>query len=62
MTDLTKIAESSQKHRSSLGVGELIATAAVVFLLIAVQGMYVDKHSVTLNAAAESAPFGIIGP
>jgi hypothetical protein len=61
MTDLTKIAES-QKHRSSLGVSELIATGAVVFLLVAVQGMYIDKHPVTLNAAAELAPFGIIAP
>jgi hypothetical protein len=63
MTDLTKIA-GSQKHSSSLGVGELIAAAALVFLLVAVQGMYIDKHLVTLNAAAtaELAPFGITGP
>jgi hypothetical protein len=63
MTDLTKIA-GSQKHGSSLGVGELIAASAVVFLLIAVQGMYVAKHPVTLNATAtaELAPFGIAGP
>ena len=63
MTDLTKINES-QKHGSSLGVSELIAASAVVFLLIAVQGMYVAKHPVTLNAAAtaELAPFGIAGP
>lgn len=39
MTDLTKIA-GSQKHRSSLGVGEMSATAAVLLLLIAVQGMF----------------------
>jgi hypothetical protein len=63
MTDLTKINES-QKHGSSLGVSELIAASAVVFLLIAVQGMYVAKHPVTLNATAtaELAPFGIAGP
>jgi hypothetical protein len=63
MTDLTKIA-GSQKRGSSLGVGELIAALAVVFLLIAVQGMYVAKHPVTLNATAtaELAPFGIAGP
>jgi hypothetical protein len=63
MTDLIKIAES-QKHGSSFGVSELIAASAVVFLLIAVQGMYVAKHPVTLNAAAtaELAPFGIAGP
>jgi hypothetical protein len=61
MTDLTKIAVS-QKHGSSLGVGELIATAAVVFLLIAVQGMFIAKHTVTLNAAAKPAPLGITAP
>jgi hypothetical protein len=61
MTDLTKIT-SSQKHRSSLGVGELIATVALAFLLVAVQGMYIAKHPVTLNAAAKAAPFGIIAP
>jgi hypothetical protein len=61
MTDLTKIA-GSQKRCSS--VGELIAASAVVFLLIAVQGMYVAKHPVTLNATAtaELAPFGVAGP
>ena len=61
MTDLTKIA-GSQKHRSSLGVGELTATAAVLLLLIAVQSMFIDKHLVTLNAAAEPTPFGITAP
>jgi hypothetical protein len=63
MTDLTNIAES-QKHGSRLRVGELIATVAVLFLLIAVQGMYVAKHPVTLNATAtaELAPLGIAGP
>jgi hypothetical protein len=61
MTDLTKIA-GSQKRRSNLSVGELIATAAVVLLLVAVQGMYIDKHPVTLNAAAEPARLGIIAP
>jgi hypothetical protein len=61
MTDLTKIA-GSQKNRLSLGVGELIATAVVLLLLIAVQVMFIDKHPVTLNAAAEQAPFGIITP
>ena len=63
MTDLGKIA-GSQKHVSDLGVYELIAAAAIVFLLIAVQGMYVAKYPITLNAAAtaELGPFGIIGP
>ena len=61
MTDLTKIA-GSQQHRSSLGVGELIATASILVLLIAVQGMFIDKHPFTLNAAAEQAPFGIVAP
>ena len=61
MTDLTEIA-GSQKRGSSLGIGELIAALAVVFLLVAVQGMYIDKHPLTLNAAAEQAPFGIIAP
>jgi hypothetical protein len=61
MTDLTKIAVS-QKNGSSLGVGELIATAAVAFLLIAVQSMFIAKHTVTLNVAAEPAPFGITAP
>ena len=61
MTDLTKIA-GSQEHRSSLGVGELIAAAVIVLLLIAVQGMFIDKHPLTLNAAAAQAPFGIIAP
>jgi hypothetical protein len=60
MTDLA----GSQKHVSRLGISELIAASAVVFLLIAVQGMYVAKHPVTLNATAtaELAPFGIAGP
>jgi hypothetical protein len=57
MTDLTKLA-GSQKHGSSHGMGELIAVAAAIFLLIAVQGMYIA----TLNEAAEPAPFGIIAP
>jgi hypothetical protein len=61
MTDLTKLA-GSQKHGSSQGMGELIAMAAVVFLLIAVQGMYIAKHPIMLNEAAEPAPFGIIAP
>ena len=61
MTDLTKLA-GSQKHSSSHGVGELIATVAVVFLLVAVQGMFIATHSVTLNAAVELAPFGIVAP
>ncbi len=61
MTDITKIA-ASQARSSSLGVGELIAMAAVIFLLIAVQSMYIAKHPTTLNAAAKSAPFGVIGP
>jgi hypothetical protein len=63
MTDLIKIAES-QKHGSSLGVGEPIAASAIVFLLVAVQGMFTAKHPVTLNAAAtaELAPFGVAGP
>ena len=61
MTDLTKIA-GSQKRGSSLGVGELIAALAVVFLLIAVQGMSVAKHLATLNAVAKLAPFGITAP
>jgi hypothetical protein len=61
MTDLTKLA-GSQKHGSSHGMGELIAMAAAVFLLIAVQGMYIAKHPIMLNEAAEPAPFGIIAP
>jgi hypothetical protein len=61
MTDLAKLA-GSQKHGSSHGKGELIAAAAAIFLLIAVQGMYIAKHPNTLNAAAELAPFGIIAP
>jgi hypothetical protein len=42
-------------HDSGLGVSELIAAAAVVFLLIAVQGMFIAKHPTTLNAAAALA-------
>lgn len=61
MTDLTKTAVS-HKHASSLGFLELIGTASVVFLLIAVQGVFIAKHFVTLNAAAEQAPLGIIWP
>ena len=61
MTDLTKIS-GSQKH--GLAVSELIAASAIVFLLVAVQGMYIVKHPVTLNTAAtaELAPFGIAWP
>ena len=61
MTDLTKTAVS-QKHGSRLVVGESIATAVVVVLLIAVQGMFIAKHTITLNAVAALAPFGIIAP
>ena len=61
MTDLTKIAES-QKHGSGLSIGEFVAAVAVVVLLVAVQGMFIGKHPVTLNAAAEPATFGIIAP
>lgn len=61
MTDVTKIA-GSKKYDSGLGVSELIAAAAVVFLLIAVQGMFIAKHPTTLNAAAALAPFSIIAP
>ena len=61
MTDLTKIS-GSQKHH--LAISELVTASAIVFLLAAVQGMYIVKHPVTLNAAAtaEFAPFGIAGP
>jgi hypothetical protein len=63
MTTLSKTT-LSKNHRSSLGISELVVAVTVVFLLIAVQGMYVAKHPVTLNAAAtaELAPFGIAGP
>jgi hypothetical protein len=61
MRTFTKIAES-QKHSSGLGVSEFVAAVAVVVLLVAVQGMFIDKHPVTLNAAAELGPFGIIAP
>jgi hypothetical protein len=42
MTDLSKTA-ASQEHRSSISVSEMIAAAAVVLLLIAVQGMFIGK-------------------
>ncbi len=61
MTDLTKHA-GSQEHRSRLGVSESIGAVAVVALLITVQGMFIAKHYITLNAAAEPAPFGIVAP
>ena len=61
MTDLTKLA-GSQKHGSSLSVGDLIVMTALAFLLIAVQGMSIAKHHVALNADAELAAFGIIWP
>jgi hypothetical protein len=60
MTDLTKIA--AQQRNSSLGVGELIAMAAILVLLIVVQGMFIAKHTTTLNVAAAPAAFGIIAP
>jgi hypothetical protein len=61
MTELTKIAGSQQRH-SSIRTSELIAAVAIVVLLIAVQGMFIAKHTVTLNAAAASAAFGIVAP
>lgn len=61
MTELSKIAGSQQRD-SSLRSSELIAVAAIVVLLVAVQGLFVAKHTVTLNDAAASAPFGIIAP
>jgi hypothetical protein len=60
MMTLSK-ATLSKDHRSSLGVSE-IAAVAITVLLIAVQGMFIGKHPVTLNAAAEQAPFSIIAP
>jgi hypothetical protein len=61
MTELTKIAEPQQQH-SGIRTSELIAAVAIVVLLIAVQGMFIAKHTVTLNAAAAPAAFGIIAP
>jgi hypothetical protein len=61
MTDLTKIA-GSQERASGIGLGQLIAMAAIVVLLIAVDGVFIAKHTTTLNVAAESAAVGIIGP
>jgi len=61
MTDHTKFA-GSQEQGSSLGLSELIATAAIVVLLIAAQGMFIAKHTTTLNIAAEPAALGIIAP
>jgi hypothetical protein len=61
MTDLTKTA-GSQQQASHLGPSEMIAAGAIVVLLIAVQGMYIAKHTTTLNAAAATAAFGIIAP
>jgi hypothetical protein len=61
MDNIMKIV-GSQKRASRVGVTELMVTSVVVFLLIAVQGVFIDKHPVTLNAAAELAPFGIVTP
>jgi hypothetical protein len=58
MTELTK-AETSRVGRS---LNERIAAAAIVTLLIAVQMVYVAKHSVSLAAIVAPATFGIIAP
>jgi hypothetical protein len=60
MTDLNKI--TAQQRKSSLGFSEFIAMAIIVVLLIAVQGMFIAKHTTTLNVAAAPATFGVIAP
>jgi hypothetical protein len=61
MTDLIKTASSREQH-SHIAYSEIIAMVAIVVLLVAVQGMYIVKHTTTLNVAAGSAAVGIIGP
>jgi hypothetical protein len=61
MTDLIKTA-SSREQNSHIAHSEIIAMVAIVVLLVAVQGMYIAKHTTTLNVAARSAAVGIIGP
>jgi hypothetical protein len=61
MTELTKIAGSQQRH-SNIRTSEVIAAAAIVVLLVAVQGMFIAKYTVTLNDAGASAALGIIAP
>jgi hypothetical protein len=61
MTDLAKIA-SSQERNSRIAYSEIIAMMTIVVLLVAVEGMYIAKHTTTLNVAAQSAAVGIIGP
>jgi hypothetical protein len=46
----------------SLGVGDLVSVAAVVYLLIACVWHVHCKHPITPNAAAELTPFGITAP
>jgi hypothetical protein len=58
MSEITKI-ETSKSHRNT---GEQIAVAAILTLLIAVQGMYVAKHSATFATILAPAAFGIIAP
>jgi hypothetical protein len=58
MTELAKI-QTSQVSRS---VSEQFAVAIIVLLLIAVQAIFIAKHTVTLNAAAAPAALGVSAP
>jgi hypothetical protein len=51
MAELAKI-QTSQVSRN---VSEQFAVAIIVFLLIAVQAIFIAKHTITLNAAEAPA-------
>lgn len=61
MSDLTRIA-SSRDQQSRIAIIELSAMATIIVLLVALHVVFIAKHTVTLNSAAESAAIGVIGP
>ena len=57
MTEITKIEAPGSKSS-----GERTGVALILALLVAVQVLYVAKHSVTFAAIVAAAPFGIVAP
>jgi hypothetical protein len=58
MSELAKI----QTPRISRSASEQLAVAIIAVLLIAVQAIFIAKHTVTLNAAAAPAALGVTAP
>ena len=58
MSELAK----TQTYQARRSASEQLALAIIVILLIAVQAMFIAKHTVTLNATAASAALGVNAP